>query len=36
MEGHKELLGIWLSENVGAKFWLSVLTELQNRGVKDS
>jgi transposase-like protein len=35
MEGHKELLGIWLSENEGAKFWLSVLTELQNRGVKD-
>ncbi len=35
MEGHKELLGMWLSENVGAKFWLSVLTELQNRGVKD-
>ena len=35
MEGHKELLGLWLSENEGAKFWLSVLTELQNRGVKD-
>lgn len=35
MEGHKELLGMWLSENEGAKFWLSVLTELQNRGVKD-
>ena len=34
-EGHKELLGIWISENEGAKFWLSVLTELQNRGVKD-
>jgi putative transposase len=34
-EGHKELLGMWLSENEGAKFWLSVLTELQNRGVKD-
>jgi len=34
MEGHKELLGMWLSENEGAKFWLSVLTELQNRGVK--
>ena len=35
LEGQKELLGIWLSENEGAKFWLSVLTELQNRGVKD-
>lgn len=35
LEGHKELLGIWISENEGAKFWLSVLTELQNRGVKD-
>jgi len=35
MEGHKELLGMWLSENEGAKFWLGVLTELHNRGVKD-
>jgi putative transposase len=35
MDGHKELLGTWLSENEGAKFWLNVLTELQNRGVKD-
>lgn len=35
MEGHKELLGIWLSENEGSKFWLGVLTELQSRGVKD-
>jgi transposase-like protein len=35
MEGHKELLSMWLSENEGAKFWLNVLTELQNRGVKD-
>jgi transposase-like protein len=35
IEGHKELLGMWISENEGAKFWLSVLTELQNRGVKD-
>ncbi len=35
MEGHKELLGMWLSENEGAKFWLNVLTELQTRGVKD-
>ena len=35
MQGEKELLGMWLSENEGAKFWLNVLTELQNRGVKD-
>jgi putative transposase len=35
IEGHKELLGMWISENEGAKFWLNVLTELQNRGVKD-
>ena len=35
MEGHKELLGLWISENEGAKFWLNVLTELQNRGIKD-
>ena len=35
LEGHKELLGMWLSENEGAKFWLGVLTELQNRGLKD-
>lgn len=35
MDGRKELLGLWLSENEGAKFWLGVLTELQNRGVKD-
>lgn len=34
IEGHKELLGLWMSENEGAKFWLSVLTDLQNRGVK--
>ncbi|MGB5337758.1 MAG: IS256 family transposase [Gammaproteobacteria bacterium] len=35
MEGQKELLGMWLSETEGAKFWLNVLTELQNRGVND-
>jgi len=35
LEGHKELLGMWLSENEGSKFWLSILTELQNRGLKD-
>ncbi len=35
LEGQKELLGLWISENEGAKFWLGVMTELQNRGVKD-
>ncbi|WP_313597645.1 IS256 family transposase [Psychrobacter sanguinis] len=35
LEGKKELLGMWLSENEGAKFWLGILTELQNRGVQD-
>jgi len=34
-EGQKELMGMWISDNEGSKFWLSVLTELQNRGVKD-
>ena len=34
IDGHKELLGIWFAETEGAKFWLSVLTELQNRGVE--
>jgi putative transposase len=35
LNGQKELLGMWLAQTEGAKFWLSVLTELQNRGVKD-
>ncbi len=34
LDGHNELLGMWLSENEGAKFWLQVLTELQNRAVE--
>jgi len=34
-EGKKELLGMYVSQNEGAIFWLSVLTDLQNRGVKD-
>jgi putative transposase len=33
--GRKEALGLWASENEGAKFWLSVLTELKNRGLQD-
>jgi putative transposase len=35
LNGQKELPGMWLAQTEGAKFWLSVLTELQNRGVKD-
>ena len=35
MEGQKELLGMWMSEHEGAKFWLTVFTELHNRGMKD-
>jgi len=35
MEGRKEVLGLWTNANEGAKFWLSVLTELRGRGVKD-
>lgn len=34
-EGHKELMGMWIAENEGAKFWLNVLTELQQRSVED-
>ena len=34
-EGRKEILGMYVSESEGANFWLSVLTDLQNRGVKD-
>jgi putative transposase len=35
LSGKKELLGMWIAKNEGAKYWLSVLTELQNRGLKD-
>src|SRR5436305_394017 len=35
LEGRKDVLGLWTSANEGAKFWLSVLTELKNRGIKD-
>jgi putative transposase len=34
-EGRKELLGLWVGEHEGSKFWLNVLNELKNRGVKD-
>ena len=35
MEGHKDVLGLWVADNEGSKFWLKVLTDLKNRGVKD-
>jgi putative transposase len=35
LEGGKEVLGLWVSANEGAKFWLQVLTEIRNRGVQD-
>jgi putative transposase len=35
LEGHKELLGLWLAQSEGAKFWLSCLTDLKNRGLRD-
>ena len=35
MEGEKEVLGLWIAQTEGAKFWLGVVTELKNRGVQD-
>ena len=35
MEGKKELLGLWMNETEGAKFWMTIFNELKNRGVKD-
>ena len=35
LDGRKDVLGLWTSANEGAKFWLNVLTELRNRGVRD-
>jgi len=35
LDGQKDLLGLWLGEREGSKFWLNVLTELKNRGVQD-
>ena len=35
IDGRKDLLGIWINDSEGANFWLSVLTEMQNRGVLD-
>ena len=34
-DGVREVLGLWIAENEGAKFWLSVMTELKNRGMQD-
>ena len=34
-EGTREVLGLWIAENEGAKFWLGVMNELRNRGVQD-
>lgn len=35
MEGRKDVLGLWIAQTEGSKFWLSILTELKNRGVED-
>lgn len=35
LEGHKDMLGIWVGEAEGANYWLGILTELRNRGVED-
>jgi putative transposase len=35
MAGEKEVLGLWLAQTEGAKFWMQVVTELRNRGVQD-
>jgi putative transposase len=36
LEGMKEVLGMWMPQTEGAKFWLQVVTELKNRGVADT
>jgi putative transposase len=35
LEGIKDVLGIWIAQTEGAKFWLGILTEIKNRGVQD-
>lgn len=35
LDGNKDVLGMWIGENESAKFWLSVLNDLKNRGVQD-
>jgi transposase-like protein len=34
-DGLREVLGLWIADNEGARFWLSVVTDLKNRGVQD-
>ena len=36
LDGHKEVLGMWIERNEGAKFWMRILNELKNRGVQDN
>ena len=35
LDGHKDILGVWIGEHESAKFWLSVMNDLRNRGIKD-
>ena len=35
-DGEREVLGLWIANNEGAKFWLSVMNNLRNRGVEDT
>ena len=35
MDGQKEVLGLWIEQTEGAKFWLRVMNEIKNRGVND-
>lgn len=35
LDGRKDILGVWIGENESAKFWLSVMNDLKNRGIKD-
>ncbi|MBL4747656.1 MAG: transposase [Magnetovibrio sp.] len=35
IEGHKEVLGLWIEQTEGAKFWLRVMNEIRNRGLHD-
>lgn len=35
LDGQKELLGLWIEQNGGARFWMGIMNELKNRGVKD-
>jgi transposase-like protein len=35
LDGHRDVLGLWIGENESAKFWLSVLNSIKNRGVDD-